>query len=112
MMEDTSMKKTAVLLMMFALTASLFVVDNADAHSVGQRQKNQVNRIQQGVKSDNLTAGETKGLAVQQVKLNKKKQAYWADGQLGPRERFDLHTDLNRMNRSIYRAKHNERTRN
>ncbi len=78
---------------------------------VNQRQHNQQGRIQQGVKSGELTAGETRRLQGEQRHIRREEARYKSDGQLTPAERADLHRDQNRASRDIYRQKHDAQDR-
>jgi hypothetical protein len=73
---------------------------------VNQRQYNQHQRIQQGVKSGELTRGETRRLAAEQRHIRHEEARYKSDGQLTRAERGDLQHDLNRSRRHIYAEKH------
>ena len=77
---------------------------------VNQRQRNQQHRIGQGVKSGQLTAGETRQLEHQQARIQRTKEKDKADGTVTPQERAQLHRMQDRASRDIYRDKHNDRT--
>ena len=78
---------------------------------VNQRQHNQQQRIQQGVKSGELTRGETHRLAAEQRHIRREEARYKSDGQLTRAERADLNRDQNRASRDIYRQKHDAEAR-
>lgn len=105
------MKKLTVVFTVMALSAALFLVDESQASSVNQRQRNQKNRIEQGVHSGSLTRQETKSLVKQEKKLNHKEHTYRSDGVLTKKEIVDLQTDQNQLSRRIYRQKHDNQTR-
>jgi hypothetical protein len=91
---------------------------NADtAHygnnEVGQRRENQQDRIAQGVKSGQLTAGETSRLERQQQSINHEDAAMRnADGgKLTGADKAALNRRQNRASGNIYAKKHNDRTR-
>jgi hypothetical protein len=73
---------------------------------VNARQHNQPARIQQGVKSGELTNREARGLQAEQRQIQREEAPYKTDGELTARERADLHRDLNRSSRHIYNQKH------
>jgi hypothetical protein len=77
---------------------------------VRHRQIRQQRRIQQGVKSGQLTPAETKRLEVQQGKIQADKLEAKSDGKVTPQERAKLTREQNRASRTIYRKKHNART--
>jgi hypothetical protein len=78
---------------------------------VGKRQEKQQDRIAQGIKSGQLTAGEAAHLEHNQAKIN---QEVHADrqangGKLTAREKAQVNRQQNRQSRQIYRDKHNNR---
>jgi predicted transglutaminase-like cysteine proteinase len=83
----------------------------APKSEVGQRQENQEDRIAQGVKSGQLTAGETAHLEKNQARINRQIRADRKanGGKLTPQERAQVNREQNRQSRKIYRDKHNAR---
>lgn len=79
---------------------------------VGRRQENQQDRIAQGVKSGQLTAGETANLEHKEAKVNREVRSDRKanGGMLTPQERRQVNRQQNRLSRNIYRDKHNGRT--
>lgn len=87
-------------------------VQNTDPKSeVGKRAENQQDRIAQGIKSGQLTAGEAGHLESNEAKINKEVRNDRAanGGKLTPQERAQVNRQQNRMSRQIYRDKHNGR---
>ncbi len=85
---------------------------NPDPKSeVGKREENQQDRIAQGVKSGQLTAGEAAHLENNEQKINQEVKADRAanGGKLTSQERKQVNQQLNRESKQIYRAKHNGR---
>ncbi len=78
---------------------------------VGKRQENQQDRIANGVKSGQLTAGETAHLERNQARINHQIRAdrQANGGKLTPQERAQVNREQNRQSRQIYRAKHNDK---
>jgi len=79
---------------------------------VGERRANQQARVAQGVRSGQLTAGETAHIENNERNIN---QQVHADrqangGRLTPGERAQVNREQNRTSRQIYRDKHNART--
>jgi len=79
---------------------------------VGQRRENQQDRIAQGIKSGQLTAGETAKLETQQKHIN---QQVATDrtangGKLTAGEKAQINHEQNQASRNIYHKKHNART--
>jgi len=102
------MKKVFVLCGLLVLAAALASAQTATPR-VAKRQLRQQARIEQGVKSGELTPRETKRLELQQGKIQADKRKAKADGVVTPAERAKLAREQNRSSRTIYRLKHNER---
>ena len=79
---------------------------------MGQRQENQQDRIAQGVKSGQLTAGETAKLENNQRAINQQVKADRAanGGKLTAGEKAQVNKEQNRQSKNIYNKKHNART--
>jgi len=79
---------------------------------VGQRRENQQDRIAQGIKSGQLTAGETAKLENQQKGINQQVQADRAanGGKLTPGEKKQINKEQNAASKNIYNKKHNGNT--
>ena len=79
---------------------------------VNAREANQQARIANGVKSGQLTPGETKNLEKRESNINKEvrndRQAN--GGKLTPAERQQVHNQQNNASKAIYNDKHNART--
>jgi hypothetical protein len=85
---------------------------NTDPKSeVGERQRNQQERIANGIKSGQLTAGESAHLENREANINKEVRNDRAanGGKLTPAERRKVNRQQNRTSRAIYRDKHNGR---
>jgi hypothetical protein len=76
---------------------------------VNHRQIHQQTRIKQGVKSGELTKGETSTLEKEQAKIQSDKKEAKSDGKVTPQERRHLRREQKKASRDIYRLKHNER---
>ena len=78
---------------------------------VGQRQRNQQERIAQGVKSGQLTAGETAHLEGREAAIHNEvhNDRVANGGTLTAAERRQVNRQQNRTSRAIYRNKHNAR---
>ena len=81
-------------------------------NKVGQRRENQQDRIAQGVKSGQLTAGETAKLEKQQQGINKQVSADRKanGGKLTTSEKKQVNKEQNAASKNIYNKKHNART--
>ena len=77
--------------------------------TIPQRQENQQDRIAQGVKSGQLTAGETANLETKEAAINHEVRAdrNANGGKLTPAERAQVNRQLNHTSKQIYRDKHN-----
>ncbi len=78
---------------------------------VGKRAENQQDRIGQGVKSGQLTAGETKNLETNEGRINQEVHNDRAanGGKLTQQERQQVNRQQNKMSKQIYKDKHNAR---
>jgi hypothetical protein len=78
---------------------------------VGQRQRNQQERIAQGVKSGQLTSKETEHLEGREAAIHKevKNDRAANGGKLTPVEHAQVNRQQNHMSNAIYRKKHNGR---
>jgi hypothetical protein len=79
---------------------------------LGQRRENQQDRIAQGIKSGQLTAGETAKLENQQKGINQQVKADRAanGGKLTPGEKTQVNKEQNAASKNIYNKKHNANT--
>lgn len=77
-----------------------------------KRQVNQRQRINQGVRSGEITRGEYRRIQNQQQDVRQEKREAKADGVVTRRERAGIHREQNQSSRQIYRTKHNRRDRN
>jgi hypothetical protein len=81
-------------------------------NKVGQRGENQQDRIAQGVKSGQLTAGETAKLENQQKGINQQVKADRSanGGKLTAGEKKQINGEQNAASKNIYNKKHNAKT--
>jgi len=81
-------------------------------NKVGQRRENQQDRIAQGVKNGQLTAGETAKLENQQKGINQQVKADRAanGGKLTTGEKKQINKEQNAASKNIYNKKHNANT--
>ena len=98
-----------VLLTMLA-TAS---VVNAQTKTpvINHREHRQERRINQGVRSGELSRNEARHLRGDERNINRDKRIAKADGRVTARERSHIRREENRTSRAIYRKKHNDRVR-
>jgi len=87
-------------------------VQNTNPKSeVGKRAENQQDRIAQGVKSGQLTAGESANLESKDARINREihNDRTANGGKLTPAEKAQVNRQQNKVSRQIYRDKHNGR---
>jgi hypothetical protein len=101
--------KRAVLLALVVALFGTISFAQTTTPKVTKRQIHQQQRIKEGVKSGELTKGETKRLEAQQAKMSADKAAAKSDGVVTPEERAKLKHEQNRASKNIYRKKHNEK---
>jgi len=82
-------------------------------YDINQRKVDQQGRIAQGVKSGQLTAGETSHLEHQEAGINKEERGMRSqdNGHLTKSDRQVIHQQQNQESRRIYRDKHNGKVR-
>lgn len=78
---------------------------------VNARQANQRERIEQGVRSGELTRSEARQLGTEQRAIRQEERQYKSDGVLTKDERKDLQQDLNVASRDIASQKHDAERR-
>ena len=80
--------------------------------SIGQRKENQQDRIANGVKSGQLTPGETANLEKKEAAINKETRTDRAanGGKLTPAEKAQITRQQNQASKQIYADKHNANT--
>ena len=76
-----------------------------------QRNVNQQQRIEQGVRSGELKNGEVAKLERGQSRVDRATARASADGHVGAREQASLHARENRQSTRVYRKKHNAAVR-
>jgi hypothetical protein len=108
-----SMTLPATILLFSALGAAQDTTPSATpAPTVAQRKENQQDRIGQGIKSGQLTAGETSNLETKEAAINGETRADRAadGGKLTSGEKQQINTQQNQLSKQIYADKHNANT--
>jgi hypothetical protein len=108
--QECTMKKFAVVIFVLVL-ANLSVDAQTRAPKVTERQVNQQQRINQGIKSGELTRREAGKLQAQQARVQHTKVKAKSDGVVTQGERAKIHHQQNAASRSIYRQKHDGQKR-
>jgi hypothetical protein len=95
-----------------AVFGAALTIVNVDAQTINQRRENQQDRIAQGVKSGQLTAGETANLESKEAAVNHEVHNDRAmnNGHLTAGEKAQVNRQQSHLSRQIYRDKHNGRT--
>ncbi len=97
------------------LIAALAVTSIAQAQThtpvINHREHRQDRRINQGVRSGELTHNEARHLRGDENRISRNKRIARADGHVTRAERSHLRREENRTSRAIYRDKHNDRVR-
>lgn len=100
------MKQVILVLVMF-MSFVIYSHAQTATPNVTKKQKNQTERIKEGVESGELTRGETAALKKDKRELRRMKKAAKADGVVTPEERARLNKKANRNSKKIYRKKNN-----
>ena len=95
------------------LVAALAITSVAEAQTrtpvINRREHRQERRINQGVRSGELTRNEARHLRGDERKIRNDKRMAKADGRVTRGERQHLRREENRTSRAIYHKKHNDR---
>ena len=99
------------------LLAAVFILgastlSMAGSHSINAREHHQQQRINQGIRSGELTRREARRLEAGEARIRTDERFARMDGHVTPRERARLQRELNRESRGIYRQKHDGQDRN
>jgi hypothetical protein len=83
-----------------------------DYQGVNARQREQQQRIREGLRSGELTRREARRLGAEEMRIRRNEAfARRSGGQFTPRERYRIERQLNRSSRDIYRQKHDRQDR-
>ncbi|MGD1069463.1 MAG: hypothetical protein ABSB15_04925 [Bryobacteraceae bacterium] len=98
-----------MMIAMMLMGGLLAVTMPAQQGKIAERKENQQKRIANGVKSGQLTAGETAHLETREAKLNKEVRTDRKDngGNLTNNEKKQINQQQNTLSKDIYRDKHN-----
>jgi hypothetical protein len=106
--QEHYMKRTSSLLIAVLAAFALPVLAQTNTPKVDQRQVNQQQRIDQGVKSGQLTGNEAAKLEKGQAQVEKKEAKAKADGKVTPKEREKLKQAQNKQSEKIKHEKHDK----
>jgi hypothetical protein len=93
-----------------AIAAALFCGSAFAQTGTLQRDVNQQERIEQGLKSGQLTTREAARLEREEAKVERDQARALRDGTLSPAEKARLAREQNKVSRDIYREKHDAQT--
>jgi len=93
-----------------AAIAALFCGSAFAQTGTVQRDVNQQERIEQGLKSGQLTTREAARLEREEAKVERDQARALRDGTLSPAEKARLAREQNKVSRDIYREKHDAQT--
>jgi len=105
------MKKAIIAGLVFGVLTALSTQSMAGTPGIDKRERNQKARIVQGVKSGELTKGETKRLVKGQAQLHRMEARAKADGVVTKKERARLHHKANKESAKIFKNKHDKQKR-
>ena len=101
------------LVLVLGLVTGIVAIANAQSEKVvRERQQNQVQRINEGVVSGDLTRAETKRLKAEQRHIQREKKMARADGVVTKNERRHIRNDQRKASRNIHRQKNDSESRN
>ena len=95
----------------FAALALPAFAQTTSTPRVDQRQKNQQQRIDQGVKSGELNRKEAERLQKGQARIQKMENKATADGKVTAKERAKIEKAQDRESKRIFREKHDKQVR-
>ncbi|MBI5341995.1 MAG: hypothetical protein HZB63_01475 [Deltaproteobacteria bacterium] len=95
----------AILVLAVTIAAPAFAGDTSSP-GIEQRQRNQQQRIDEGVRNGSLTPAEAARLEREQAQIERQERRLKADGDFTPRERARIQHRLDQSSRHIYREKH------
>jgi len=105
------MKRIILIIAALIFTTSSIFPKNVKTPKINKKQKKQIVKINQGIKSGELTGKEAKKLLKQERKLQKQKKIAKSDGFISPKERTKLRKETKKMDAKIYKQKHDKQKR-
>ena len=105
------MKQLVLIIMIIGIAVSGIFAQSIKTPKIDKKQKVQLTKIKQGVKSGELTRFEAKKLMKQESKLQRKKQNAKADGIVTSKERKQLRKAAKKIDAKIYKQKQDKQKR-
>jgi uncharacterized membrane protein YebE (DUF533 family) len=102
---------TATALIATTTIASADYSSSSSTRGIDATQANQERRIQQGVRSGELTRGEYSRLEAEQARIRQMERQAKADGYVSPAERARIREAQNQASKHIYQEKHDSERR-
>ena len=105
--------KSTLIALLIAALPGLALAQSTDTKStprIDQRQAEQQKRIDEGVKSGQLTDKEAKRLEKGQKRIQKMEDKAMADGKMTKKERARIEHAQDEESKKIYREKHDKQT--
>jgi hypothetical protein len=106
------MRKISSFLIVAVFVLGASSVSMAGSRVINRREYREQKRINQGIRSGELTRREARVLEGRLARIRIDERFAKADGHLSYRERARLNRELNRESRDIYRQKHDSQDRN
>lgn len=97
---------SGLILALLASAVSVQAFAGPRDQGVNARQQHQQHRMQQGVRSGDLTRGEHRSLQREARDIRRTERQFRADGRFSRSERREVHRDLNHLGRDIQRERH------
>lgn len=111
-MQSKSVMMSIAVLFTASLTQAACASHPTRHHSsINERQAQQRERIEQGVRTGELSREEAQTLRAEQRAIGREERYYRADGVLTPRERHELQRELDEASQNIYEEKHDPERR-
>ena len=104
------MKKVLTIAVLAALSLPAYA-ETYSTPRVDQRQDNQERRIEQGMRTGQLTPREAARLERGQARIRQMERQALADGHISRRERAAIDREQEKQNQLIAQLKHNDRVR-
>jgi hypothetical protein len=100
------MKTWIAAIALLAATAPALAYQDVRDGSINDREYRLAQRMEQGLRSGELTRSEYRRLRYELRDIERNEQYFLSDGRLSPRERDQLHARLDNLSREIYRQRH------
>ena len=106
------MKRIFSILFTVSLLFGISAIASAQTRTpkINQREHNQQRRINQGIRSGELTRREARRLDAQEGRIRADEAIAKSDGKVTKAERRHIERELNRTSKHIYNQKHDDQT--